>query len=100
MEEDKDKWIEDVLGSMQGSQRAKPNPELYEKIERQLEAPETKIVPMRQWRYAAVAAVLVLVFNAFALRQVVQTNDFSVGEMVVSSDDSGQSLISNYKIYE
>lgn len=100
MEEDKDKWIEDVLGSMKGSQRAKPDPSLFAKIENRLDTPEANIIPMRQWNYAAAAAVLVLVLNAFALRQVVQTKDYNAGEMVVSTDDSSQSLISNYKIYE
>lgn len=100
MKKDKDKWIEDVLDSMKGSQRAKPSPELYAKIERQINAPEAKIVPMPQWSYAVAAAVLVLVLNVFAIRQFTQNNELNVSEIVVSSDDTSSSLISNYKIYK
>lgn len=100
MKEDKDKWIDEVLDSMKGSQRAKPSPELFAKIENQLAPPEIKIIPMRQWSYAVAAAVLVLVLNVFTVRQFTQNNELNAGEMVVSADDSGESLISNYKIYE
>lgn len=96
---DKEKWIEDVFDSMKGSQRAKPDSGLFAKIEGQIDAPEAKIIPMRQWNYAAAAAVLVLILNVFAMRQYTQNNELNANEMVVS-DVSGQSLISNYKIYE
>ena len=99
MQEDKEKWIDDVLGSLKGSQRAKPNPLLYAKIENQLDAPEIKIIPMRQWAYAITAAILVLVINVFAIQQFTQNNELDAGEMVVL-ETSSQSLISNYKIYE
>lgn len=97
--EDKDKWIEDVFNSMEGSSRARPNSDLFERIEGQLNAPEAKFVPLRQWGLTAAAAILVLVINLFALRQFTQSNEFNTSEMVVSGASS-QELISNYKIYE
>lgn len=99
MKEDKEKWIDDVFDSMQGRKRAKPRPGLFAQIEGQIDALETKVIPMRQWNYAVAAAILILVLNVFALRQYTKNNESTVSEMVVS-DDSSQSLISNYKIYE
>ena len=99
MKDDKDKWIENVFDSMKGSKRAKPSHELFAKIEHQINAPEAKTISMRQWSYTVAAAVLVLVLNVFALRQITQSNELNAGEMIVS-DASSQSLISNYNIYE
>ena len=96
---DKEKWIKDVFDSLKGSHRAKPGPQLFAKIEHQIYSPETKIIPMRQWSYAVAAAVLILAINIFALRQYAQNKESNIRELV-ASDDSGQPLISNYKIYE
>lgn len=99
MKDDKEKWMEEVFDSMKGSERARPNPELYARIENQLDDPEAKVIPMRQWSFAVAAAILVLVLNVFVLRQFTQNNALNTNEMVVSNTSS-QSLISNYKIYE
>ena len=99
MKDEKDKWIEDVMGSMKGSQRAQPNPELFAKVEQGIDAPETRIIPMRQWSYTVAAAILLLVLNTVALRQFTQSDYSNTVEMVVTKNDS-QALISNYRIYE
>lgn len=100
MKEDKDKWVDDVFDSMKGHQRAKPKPQLFARIEDKLDASETKMIPMRQWKYTSVAAALLLVLNTFALQQFTKNKELNAGEMVVSTDDSSQLLISNYKLYE
>lgn len=97
--DDKQKWIDDVFDSMQGSRRAKPSPELFGKIETEIDAPEARVIPMYQWRLTAAAAVLLLVLNVFALRQVAESNALNTGEWVVERT-SNQQLISNFKIYE
>lgn len=99
MKEEKDKRIEDILSSMQGSQRAQPDLELFAKIEQRIDAPEAKIIPMRQWSYAVAAAIVLLVLNTVALRQFTQSDYSNTPEMVVTQNDS-RSLISNYRIYE
>ena len=48
MNKDKNKWIDDVLGSMEGSERARPRIDLFDKIERELESPEIKVISIRQ----------------------------------------------------
>lgn len=99
MKSDKEKWMEDVFESMKGSQRARPQPELLEKIMKNIDAPEAKVVPMYQWRIVAAAAVLLLVLNIFALNHYTQNSVSSSGELAVE-DASSQLIISNYKIYE
>ena len=99
MKEEKDKRIEDILNSMQGSQRAQPDLELFAKIEQRIDAPEAKIIPMRQWSYAVAAAIVLLVLNTVALRQFTQSDYSNTSEMVVTQNES-RSLISNYRIYE
>lgn len=99
MENDKEKWIEGVFDSMKGSKRAKPDPGLYAKIESQIFAQEVKVIPMRQWKMAAAAAVLLLVLNVFALRQYIQSSEVSTNEMVADAT-TDQQLISNFKLYD
>ncbi len=96
---EKEKWMDAVFDSMKGSQRAKPSTGLFAKIERQIAGPEAKVFSRRQWQYAAAAAILVFVLNIFALRQIIQNNELNTGTLVIP-DASGQSLISNYEIYE
>lgn len=99
MNDKKEKWAEEVFQSMKGSQRAKPRPELYVKIENQIAFSKANVVPLYQWRYYAAAAVLILLVNTTALiyfNQNKQVNDENVAIM----DTYNQSLISSYQIYE
>lgn len=58
---------EEIYQSMKGSQRAKPSPELFAKIENPIAASKDMVIPPQQWRYAAAAAVLNLFMNVSAL---------------------------------
>ena len=100
MNDEKEKWIEDVFQSMKGSQRAKPRRELLANIENRIRFSEAKIVTIRQSRYGVAAAVLILVLNLFALHQFTQNNELRDNEMFVSTQNINESIISNYKIYE
>ncbi|MFK7809209.1 MAG: hypothetical protein AB8F74_15505 [Saprospiraceae bacterium] len=99
MKDDKEKWIDEVLGSIKGSERAKPQSELFSKIEDALNDQEVKVIPMSQWGYSVAAAVLVLLLNIAVLKQYVQSNNANISE-IVTDDNSSQSLVSNYKIYD
>ena len=99
MNDEKEKWMDEVFESMKGSQRAKPGPELFAKIESQIEISTGKIIPLQQWRYAAAAAVLVLLVNATVLLYYNQ-HDGVAYEDVAVVDTYRQPLISNYQIYE
>ncbi len=99
MNDEKEKWMEEVFQSMKGSQRAKPGPELFAKIEDQISFPKAKVVSMAQWRYAAAAAVLVLFLNTTTLLHYKQLDKVSYENTAVA-DSYGQALITTYQIYE
>ena len=99
MNDEKEKWIEDVFQSMKGSQRAKPQPDLFVKIQNRIGVVDAKIVPLHQWRYAAAAAVLILLMNMTALVYFNQQNKVNYEDVAVE-DTYNQSLISSYQIYE
>ena len=99
MNSDKEKWIEGVFGSLQGSRRAKPAVDLFAKIESQIDAQEAKIIPMPQWKIAIAAAAVILVMNVLALQNYVQSIDSQNSELI-TEEASSQALISNYKLYE
>ncbi|WKN42749.1 hypothetical protein [Tunicatimonas pelagia] len=96
---DQEKWVEAVFQSMKGSRRATPSPELFSKIQSQIEDSKSKVVPLYPWRYVA-AAVAVLFVNATALIYYNQPEEVSSDSMVVAEDGYGQPLISSYQIYE
>lgn len=98
MEKDKEKWMNDVLDSVQGSRRAKPHPELFAKIEAAVYAPQSKVIPIRQWRLFAAAAVCLLMLNIFALRKYAQSN-VSAKEWLVENSVE-ETIISTYQLYE
>ena len=97
--EDKRQWIDEVLQSMEGSSRAKPRPELFFLIEEQLGFSETVNLKKPNWRFVAVAAILVFVMNISALIYYDQ-NDYDFDESTQIENTYSQSLISNYQIYD
>lgn len=99
MDEEKEKWMENVLNSMSGSQRAKPRPELLKKIQSKIGASETKVVPLRQWKYAVAAAILILLMNTITWVYVNQPNPIR-NESVTVVDTYNQTLIRSFQIYE
>lgn len=96
---DKEKWIDDVFDSMKGSQRAKPSPELFSKIENQIYSPAATIIPIIKLRVAAAAAIMLLFFNVISIRQYAQKAQGDATEYIVESE-SDQQLISNFNLYE
>ena len=96
MNNEKDKWMENVFQSMKDSQRAKPSPELFTKIKNQIST--AGVDPLLQWRYVVAAAVLMLLINSMALIYYIeykQVND----EHVAVGRAYKQSLINSYQIY-
>ncbi|MEZ5044879.1 MAG: hypothetical protein R2828_33615 [Saprospiraceae bacterium] len=99
MDDEKEKWMKDVFESMKGSQRAKPKPELFAKIENRIVLSQVKVIPLRQWQYTVVAASFMLLINTTALFFYNQNNQMDYEEVVVV-DTYNESLISSYQIYE
>ncbi len=99
MSTEKEKWMDEVFESMKGSQRARPSPELFAKIEGKIVPAKGKLIPIQQWRYAVAAAVLVLLVNSAAMLYYNQQDGVAY-EDVAAVDTYSQPLITNYKIYE
>ena len=99
MNDDKEKWIKDVFQSMKGSQRAKPNSNLFLKIQNRIRVEKTKMVTLNQWRYAEVAAILILVMNSAALMCFSHQNKGNK-ETAVFAETYDPALINSFQIYE
>ena len=59
----KEQWIESVLESTRGMNRAQPSRDLFEKISDRLNAPRATIAIAFPWKQWAAAAILILAFN-------------------------------------
>lgn len=99
MRKENDKWIDDVLGSMKESKRAKPHVGLLAKIEQQLFAQEASIISMSQWRLATAVAVLLLVLNVVAIQLYLGNSQTDNMEMIGNGNNPSY-LISDYKLYD
>ena len=72
MEPEKEKWINDVLGSLDNLERAEPNPFLFAKIRNRLSTPPSKIYVSTRvvWGISA-SFTLLLLLNFQAINQIV-----------------------------
>lgn len=91
-------WIQEVLASTEGMQRAKPARDLLSSIEQRIQQTGAKIIPMRRLRMAAAAAILLLMMNVVALNQYADYT--AVEEILTESEMAEPSLISNFNLYE
>ena len=98
MNDNKEKWMEDVFQSMKGSQRTKPQPDLFVKIQNRIGVGDAKLVSRHQWKYTAAAAVLILFVNITALVYFNQQHQVNY-EDVADGNTYNQTLISTYQIY-
>ncbi len=62
MENNKEKWIDEVLNSTGGMSRAVPDNGLYEKVVARIKTRQTNIIPFPVKRWVA-AAILLLALN-------------------------------------
>lgn len=99
MDNHQEKWIEAVFQSMKGSQRARPRPELLTEIKREITLSKAQVIPLRQWKYTAVAATFILMMNATALIGYNQQESINKIEVAVM-DTYSQSITSSFQIYE
>lgn len=97
MKGEKEKWIEDVLTSMEGSQRALPSDSLFDRIESKVsENTQGKIIPLSLIRVAAAAIILLIAMNFLAMKHFRSVNTKSSEGAGVYSN----LLISDFNIYE
>ncbi len=68
-QKDENRWVEDVLNSLEGVEKARPAEDLYGKIERRIAVPLTKgrTISLTTFSAAAASIVLLIVLNMMAL---------------------------------
>lgn len=99
MKDNKEKWIKDIFESLEGGKRAKPNVDLFARIEAEIENPDTKVIPLHHLRMIAAAAIVLLTLNIGALLQYNQGQKNN-NEYQITENNHQTSLISDYKLYE
>ena len=62
--EEQDKWLDNILNSLDGLQKAPAPPQLLEKALQKAQRPPAVIVPLRASQSWAIAASLALLFTA------------------------------------
>lgn len=98
MKNEKDKWIEEVFESVEGIHRAEPSANLFAKIEQQV-FKEGKTISMQKAKLLAVASILLVFVNIFALSKQIKQNSLNI-EVITNPTSSNQDFISNYNLYE
>lgn len=93
MEKEEKQWINSVFNSLEGSQRAKPNSDLFQEIETRTSATPIKIIPMYQLRVASIAIILILALNVMAINNLTQQETANKSENTSFSTE----LISDYQ---
>lgn len=93
--QDKEKWIESVWKSMEGSQRAQPDPALLQRIQGALFTPKTEMLPISFLRMAAAACVLLVAVNVAVLLNYAQTQNSNYTD---TTEDTA--LLTDFQIYE
>ena len=81
MSKDRDKWIEGIMCSMEGARKATPPADLFERISRRIDKPESKPVTTGQWRLAIAAAILLVLLNIAALQKAGSGNTKAENEL-------------------
>ncbi len=64
---EKDSWKDEIVTSLEGIQRAKPNPFLFTRIEARIEESKPQIVHFSSLRWAAVGLAVLLMINTWAI---------------------------------
>lgn len=99
MDQDKEKWIDDKMNSLEGIRSAKAPEHLFAKIEQQAFQPEAKMVAFSQWRAAAAIALLFMTFNFWAIGQQLQSQQTTAGQSATSTETT-PTLVSDFKLYD
>lgn len=89
-----EKKIEEILLSMEGSSRAKPNGALFSKIEERLSPKTVRMLPLQ-----IAASIAFLILNGYAFQQIASSHQ-SDGYSSGVNESSNIELVTNYKLYE
>jgi hypothetical protein len=95
---EKEEWMNDIIRSLEGSSRARPDDALFNKIKQQINTVEGRIIPLTRLRAVAAAAVVLLLINVAMLSQYTQTVAGTQADL--AADDSPYKVLSDYNVYD
>ena len=96
---DKDKMMESILNSMKNGSKAKPQPELYSKIEQILFGERSTVLTIRNLIINSAAAILILLINFTVLNISKDRHTTREGNEVVVGAYNHE-YISSFQIYD
>ncbi|MEM7572120.1 MAG: hypothetical protein AAF433_04435 [Bacteroidota bacterium] len=99
MKQSANKWIDEVMNSLEGSRRAEPPASLLTKIEAELSRESIARIPVKNLRWLMAAAVLLLSINLISLR-IAQAERQHPAMNVVLANEEVESLLPTYILYE
>ena len=97
MQDEQEKWVNEVMDSLQGMQRVEPPVDLFESIEARINKLKGKVIPMRQIRWSIAIAAVLLLLNMVAIRSYTVKNNDGYASVEMTGDTQ---LVSDFKIYE
>lgn len=91
----KSQWADEVLNSLDGIKSAKPNNDLFAKIQAQLPIKrEVKVIPLQRLRWIAVASCLIIAVNIYVFTGELKANTTEVAQTTTNNE-----LLTNYSFY-
>jgi hypothetical protein len=97
MQDEREKWVDEVMNSLQGMRAAEPPADLFEAIQTGINKPKAKVIPLRQLRWSIAIAAVLLLLNVIAIRSYANNKDDGFASL---EEFGGSPLVSDYKIYE
>jgi hypothetical protein len=98
-DKDAEKWTEEVLNSMRGSETVGPSRDLFMDVQSQIENTTVRMMSLSQRIMAIAAAIILLAVNIFVMNSYGFFENNST--MIISEEASEHvELMSDFKIYE
>lgn len=91
----KEQWANEVLQSLEGIQRAKPNANLFAEITAKLPKKTVKIIPLKRLRWAAVAACVIIAANIYVFSSGINQTQQNI---TTNAEEYG--LVTDYALYK
>jgi len=92
----KGKWVDEVLQSLDGIQRAEPANDLFDKIMAKLpEKKQAVIIPIKRLRWLVAAACLIIGLNIYVLSIGMQSS-----QKENTSESQSIELLTDFSLYE
>lgn len=99
MENNESTWPEEILQSMQGSQRAQPHPDLFSELQEKIADTSAIIIPIQHWRKYAAVALLILLVNTTVLILHAQQSQPDRNEMRTATSTQ-KPLTTSFQLYD